>query len=129
MWRSREVRSVGQLMGDVFDGRVCRDFQTYEGVPFLAAPRNYRLMLNADWMQPFDHTIYSVWVLYLVLMNISCNERFKRENVILVGIIPGPSEPPLNINTYLSPLVDELLVLWNDGGYDETCLFIFARTF
>ena len=48
-------------------------------------------------------------------MNLLRNERFKRENVILVGIIPGPSEPPLNINTYLSPLVDELLVLWNDG--------------
>ena len=115
LWRSREVRSVGQLMGDVFDWRVWRDFQTYEGVPYLAAPRNYGLMLNVDWMQPFDHTIYSVGVLYLVLMNLPRNERFKRENVILVGIIPGPSEPPLNINTYLSPLVDELLVLWNDG--------------
>jgi hypothetical protein len=102
-------------MGDIFDGRIWCDFQMYEGVPFSAAPRNYGLMLNVDWMQPFDHTIYSVWVLYLVLMNLLRNERFKRENVILVGIIPGPSEPPLNINTYLSPLVDELLVLWNDG--------------
>ena len=39
----------------------------------------------------------------------------KGKTSILVGIIPGPSEPPLNINTYLSPLVDELLILWNDG--------------
>ena len=48
-------------------------------------------------------------------MNLPKHERFKRENVILAGIIPGPSEPPRNINTYLSPLVDELLILWNDG--------------
>ena len=34
-----------------------------------------------------------------------------RLNVILV--IPGPSEPPLSINSYLSPLVKELLQLWN----------------
>ena len=53
--------------------------------------------------------------MYLVLMNLPRSERFKPENVILVGIIPGPSEPKLNINTYLCPLVDELLILWNDG--------------
>jgi hypothetical protein len=48
-------------------------------------------------------------------MNLPRSERFKTENIILVGVIPGPSEPKLNINTYLSPLVDELLILWNDG--------------
>lgn len=52
-------------MGDVFDGRVWRDFQTYEGVPFLAAPRNYALMLKVDWMQPSEHTTYSVGVIYV----------------------------------------------------------------
>lgn len=72
-------------------------------------------MLNVDWMQPFDHTPYSIGVIYLVFMNLPRSERFKRENVILVGIIPGPKEPPLNINAYLSPLVDELLILWNEG--------------
>ena len=44
LWRNREVRSVGQIMGDVFDGRIWRDFQIYENKPFLAAPRNYALM-------------------------------------------------------------------------------------
>ncbi|CAB4011940.1 Hypothetical predicted protein [Paramuricea clavata] len=115
LWRQREVRSVSQVMCDVFDGRVWRDFQVVNDVPFLAAPRNYAFMLNVDWMQPFKHTIYSVGVMYLVLMNLPRSVRFKPENVILVGIIPGPSQPPLNINTYLSPLVDELLILWNDG--------------
>ena len=98
-------------MGDVFDGRVWREFQNVNEVPFLAVPHNYALMLNVDWMQPFKHTIYSVGVMYLVLMNLPRNERFKTENVILVGVIPGPSEPKLNVNPYLSPLVDELLVL------------------
>ena len=56
--------------------------------------------------------MYSVGVIYLVLMNLPRAVRYKRENVIIVGIIPGPSEPPLNINTYLSPLVADLLQLW-----------------
>ena len=36
----------------------------------------------------------------------------QKGNFFLVGIIPGPGEPSLNINTYLSPLVSDLLSLW-----------------
>ena len=32
---------------------------------------------------------------------------------MLVGIIPGPSEPKLHINDFLRPLVDDLELLWN----------------
>ena len=39
-------------------------------------------------------------------MNLPRLVRFKRENIIIVGLIPGPSEPPGTINTYLSPLVE-----------------------
>ena len=56
----------------------------------------------------------------MVLLNLPREIRFKRENVILIGIIPGPKEPELVINTYLKPLVDELLTLWN-GVYLKKC--------
>ena len=69
-------------------------------------------MLNVDWFQPFENFAYSVGVIYLVILNLPHTTRYKRENIILVGVIPGPSEPSLNINTYLEPLVDELLKLW-----------------
>ena len=36
----------------------------------------------------------------------------KPENVMLVGVIPGPHEPPINLNSYIEPLVSELLSLW-----------------
>ena len=45
-------------------------------------------------------------------MNLPRKERFLQENVILVGVIPGPSEPSLHINTFLTPLVTELKQLW-----------------
>ena len=31
---------------------------------------------------------------------------------MVVGIIPGPSEPSKNINSYLDPLVTDLKQLW-----------------
>ena len=68
----------------------------------------YGVMINIDWFQPFDHYAYSLGVVYLVIMNLPRNQRYKRKNVITVGIIPGSHEPPLTINSYLSPLVDEL---------------------
>lgn len=40
-------------------------------------------------------------------------ERFRRHNVILVSIIPGPKEPSLHLNTFLKPLINDLLLLWD----------------
>ena len=39
--------------------------------------------------------------------------RFRRENIILCGVIPGPNEPRSHMNSYLEPLVDELRCLSN----------------
>ena len=36
----------------------------------------------------------------------------QAQNMLLVGIIPGPSEPSHNINTFLQPLVLELKEFW-----------------
>ena len=35
-----------------------------------------------------------------------------QENTILVGVIPGPKEPKKTINSFLTPLVDDLSKLW-----------------
>lgn len=113
LWRSRDIPEG--YLADIFDGRVWTEWQYVNGKPFLAAPRNYAFMLNVDWFQPFKHSLYSVGALYMVLMNLPRSERFKPENVFLVGIIPGPHEPKLNINTYLQPLVAELKSLWETG--------------
>ena len=66
------------------------------------------LLLNVDWFQPFKHSTYSVGAIYLTIMNLPRSVRFKCQNVILVGILPGPSEPKHNINSYIEPLVKEL---------------------
>ena len=102
-----------QSLFDVYQGRIWKDFLVVDGVDFLSAAFSYGFMLNIDWFQPFEHYTYSLGVIYLVVMNLPRTKRYKRENVIIVGTIPGPSEPPLTINSYLFPLVTELQQLWS----------------
>lgn len=108
----KEKYSVPQnFLADVFDGKVWKDFIYIGGAPFLAAKQNYAFMLNIDWFQPFKHSLYSVGALYMVLMSLPKELRFKPENIIIVGLIPGSHEPKLTINSYLKPLVEELNTL------------------
>jgi len=41
-------------------------------------------------------------------MNLPWTMRFRQENVLLIGLIPGPTEPKTDINPFLAPLVQEL---------------------
>lgn len=68
--------------------------------------------MNIDWFQPFTHSIYSTGAIYLTIQNLPRNERYKIENIILVGVMPGPSEPRLTVNGYITPLVEELKEFW-----------------
>ena len=38
-------------------------------------------------------------------MNLPREERFKPENLIIAGIIPGPKEPKHHINSFLQPMI------------------------
>lgn len=113
-WRTRVIPE--NTLADIYDGRIWNEFLTYKDRPFLSNPYNLGLMLNCDWFQPFEHSSYSVGVLYLVILNLPRTIRFKPENILIAGIIPGPSEPHLSeMNSYLRPLVKELNSLWFDG--------------
>lgn len=73
-----------------------------------------------------SNTQHSVGVLYIAIQNLPREVRFSVENVIIVGIIPGPNEPSKNINSYLTPLVEELTDLWRgvilDNGKNQLVL-------
>ena len=56
--------------------------------------------MNVDWFQPFEHTVYSVGVISITFLNLPRLARFKRENIIVVGVIPGLKEPSLHMNIF-----------------------------
>lgn len=109
-WRHRITDP--SIMKDIYDGQIWQDFMNFEGVPFLSERFSYGFMINVDWFQPYKHTQYSVGVIYFTLLNLPRHMRNKPENVMLVGVIPGPHEPSINLNSYIEPLVSELLSLW-----------------
>ena len=106
------------LLGDIYDGRVWKNFKNAEGEPFFDAPNTFGCMLNLDWFQPYKDSVYSVGVIYLSFLNLPPEERNKEENIAVVGIIPGPQEPSRDVNSFLDPLVDELLDFWDGVWLD-----------
>lgn len=72
-------------------------------------------MLNFDFFQPFKHVTNSYGVLYMTLLNLPRDQRFKRENVLLLRVIPAFEHEPGNLNSFMEPFVSELKEFWNPG--------------
>ena len=119
-WRSN-FQLNSDVYRDIYDGQVWKDFLNYKDKPFLNNQHSLALMFNCDWFQPYDHTTYSVGALYLVVINLPRAIRYKIENIIFVGIIPGPNEPKGTLNTYLGPMVRELSEMWTGCWLGSNC--------
>lgn len=102
------------FMTDVYDGKIWKEFMTTEKSSFLNHRNNYVLMLNLDWFQPFEHVKYSIGVIYVVILNLPRQERFKLKNVLLIEVIPDLNHEP-SVNSFISPLVDVLELSWSQG--------------
>lgn len=105
-WHS--LQRTTDVLHDIYDGNIWKDFQYINGSPALADQFVYAIMVNVDWFQSFKLTQTSVGAMYLTILNLPYHCRFKCENTILLWIIPGPSEPSEDINQYLNPFVKEL---------------------
>lgn len=98
-----------------FRGPDCELFSRQSGMNV-----NLVFGLYIDWFNPGSNKqagkSRSLSAIYLVCLNLLPQLRFRAENICLVGVIPGPNEPSLHqLNHYLHPLVDEMLVLWHAG--------------
>ena len=106
-WRKQSLPD--NVRTDIYQGNVWKELSSSG---FLCNINSLAVMLNVDWFRPHKHSPGSVGVIYLVLLNLPRHERYKLENIIVVGVLPGPSEPKLTANTFLEPLVQELKALW-----------------
>ena len=79
------------------------------------------IMINVDQFQPFERTVYSCGAIYGAICNLSRELRFKPENLIILGIMPGPIEASLHqLNHYLAPIIDQLESFWKGVILDQT---------
>ena len=108
--------STANEMKDVYDGQIWKEFlmdPLQPTSPLLCDNNNIGLLLNVDWFKPFKHSEYKVSAIMMTVLNLPRSERFKSKWTMVLGVIPGPTEPKGNINTFLKPIVDDLIDLWN----------------
>ncbi|KAG0749034.1 hypothetical protein G6F18_013826 [Rhizopus arrhizus] len=107
-------------MYDIYDGQFWNEFKDRDGNVFTSQARSLLFTLNVDWFQSSKRTVYSVGAVYLTINNLPRSIRYKKENIILVCVIPGPKEPKdTQINNYLQVLVKDLKELYYDDFF--TC--------
>ena len=87
------------VMADIYDGAVWKEFLYKDGKELLSSRYGLGLAINVDWFQPYSHVQYSVGVIYICILNYPRQLRYLRENILIAGIIPGPHEPNLVMNS------------------------------
>jgi hypothetical protein len=102
-----EFKYQSGVCTDIYDG------STYQkiGLPISIEKGGFTLYANTDGANKYKSSSWCVWPIYLVISEISKDERYKVENVIFIGLWYG-SKPDMNL--FLSIFVADLIRL-DDG--------------
>ena len=79
-------------------------------------PRNIRFSLSTDGMNPFGEwgSSHSTWPVTLCIFNLPSWLCMKWNYMMMPVLIQDPKQSDNDIDVYLRPLVDELLLLWKE---------------
>jgi hypothetical protein len=85
---------------------------------FSTEVRNIRFELGTDGMNPFAETgsSHSTWSVILCIYNLPSWLCMKRKFIMMPLLLSGPIQVRNDIDVYLQPLIDDLLVLWEKEG-------------
>ncbi|CAG8759381.1 11387_t:CDS:2, partial [Funneliformis caledonium] len=125
-----------EILCDIYDGEIWKNFLN-SGIVYNAneeeildeekffnkehADDHLGIMINVDWFQPFERTVHSSSAIYGIICNLPRKLHFNTENMLILGLMLGPNEASLyQINHYLAPIVDQLLVFWNGIILEQT---------
>ncbi|KAL0284946.1 UNVERIFIED_CONTAM: hypothetical protein Scaly_2833800 [Sesamum calycinum] len=83
----------------------------------LEEPRNVRLGLCTNGFTPHGQhgRTYSCWPVTITPYNLPPSMCMSSKYILLMMVIPDPSNPKHLIDVYLEPLIEELLQLWHVG--------------
>lgn len=74
-WHS--LQRTTDVLHDIYDGNIWKDFQYINGSPALADQFVYAIMVNVDLFQPFKLTQTSVGAMYLTILNLPYHCRLS----------------------------------------------------
>ena len=85
---------------------------------------NIGLLLKVDWFKPFDRSEYKVSALMMSGINLPRSERYLKKRAMVLGIIPGRTEPKLILSLILSLKISYYYGMectWNHVGKSQSC--------
>jgi hypothetical protein len=105
-----EDRKMNNMLRHPANGSQWREIDR-EFPDFVDDARNLRFALSTDGFNPFgdQSSSHSTWPVTLWLC-------MKRKFIMMPVLIQGPKQPGNDIDVYLRPLVEELLLLWSKLG-------------
>ena len=129
-----EYTHVPGKVQDVFDSTNYRELRKKDividgekvGAKFFADKRDIALGFSTDGFAPWKRRKKSAWPLILYNYNLPPETRFHKENIIPLGVIPGPKKPK-DFDSFFWPAVQEFLrLLVGVPAFDilTSCAFI-----
>jgi len=119
---------------DIFDGL---HYRSLRGEPvvvgnqtlshhYFSDHRDIALGFATDGFAPFKKRKHTTWILLVFNYNLPPDQRFQKDNILCVGIIPGPKKP-WDADSFIHPLVQELLELATGvSAFDALSSTLFA---
>ncbi|EUC55299.1 transposase family Tnp2 protein, partial [Rhizoctonia solani AG-3 Rhs1AP] len=107
--------NINDTMDDIFNSRRYLELRNLhvviDGKPmpykYFQEEHEVALGVTLDGACPFKRRTNTCWPIVVINYNLPSEERVRTENMICVGVIPGP-QCPADINSFLQPLIDEL---------------------
>ena len=114
-WHAIDRKSDGMLRHPADSPQWKRIDHLYPD--FGDEPRNLRLALALDGMNSYGNlsTNHSSWPVLLMIYNLPPWLCILQKYIILCMMIAGPRQPGNDIDVYLTPLIEDLKILWEDG--------------
>ncbi|KAG9126384.1 hypothetical protein FRC07_003631 [Ceratobasidium sp. 392] len=102
-------------LSDIFDGQhyaeLLKRRVRVRGKPldhhYFSSPTDVALGLSTDGVGPFKKRTKTCWPLVVFNYNLDPAIRHRLENLLCIGVIPGPNSPQ-ELDTFLEPFIDEL---------------------
>ena len=122
--RQLEMEPWEESLRDYWDSAL---YQQQKADGLFLDEHDIGLGLTTDGLSLFQVGNHSVWPIVALNYNLPPEIRFKKANILLCGIIPGPSSPK-DIHSFLRPLVDELKSLEEgiESVYDASTKSLFT---
>lgn len=102
---------VPLYMRDICDGKMYR--KLCEPGNFLCNESHFSVIFNTDGIPLYSSTGEKLWPIFLCVNEIPVEQRFTRENTVLVGIWQGKGSPPFA--SYMTAFSKKMVDLYVTG--------------